>query len=174
MRSRRRVVCSSPARRGTATSGPAAASATGGTSSSITSRRAAAARVRPARAKLRIHNRPLFPAGKVMEGAEGIDIAPTIADALGVATDPEWQGASLIPVANGLGGYPQLSFSSQYESFHAGRIGTWKAKLMGTGAPHVYNLAKDPDERKDLSGQAAAAIPARMVIDPMWMLRQWN
>jgi len=99
---------------------------------------------------------------------------PTIADALGVAQDPEWQGMSLIPVANGAVGYPLLAFSSQYESFHAGRMGAWKAKLMGTGAPHLYNLAKDPDERKDLSGQASAEIPARMLIDPMWLLRQWN
>jgi arylsulfatase A-like enzyme len=121
-----------------------------------------------------IHYPPMFPAAKVTEGVEGIDIVPTIADALGVAQDPEWQGTSLIPVANGAVGYPLLSFSSQYESFHAGRIASWKAKLMGTGAPHLYNLARDPDERKDLSGQASAEIPERMLIDPMWLLRQWN
>ena len=50
---------------------------------------------------LLIHYPPLFPAGKVTEGTEAIDIVPTLADALGVATDPEWQGMSLIPVANG-------------------------------------------------------------------------
>ena len=83
---------------------------------------------------LLIHYPPMFPAGKVTEGAEAIDIVPTIADALGVAADPEWQGTSLIPLANGVGGYPLMSFSSQYENAHAGRIGHWKAKLMGTGA----------------------------------------
>jgi arylsulfatase A-like enzyme len=123
---------------------------------------------------LLIHYPPLFPAGKVTEGTEGIDIVPTLADALGVATDPEWQGMSLIPVANGLGGYPTMSFSSQYENSHAGRIGHWKLKLMGTGAPRLYNLAKDPDERDDLWGKSSAEIGARLLLDPMWTLRNWN
>jgi arylsulfatase A-like enzyme len=127
---------------------------------------------------LLIHYPPLFPAGRVTEGSEGIDIVPTIADALGVAQDPEWQGASLYPLANGMGGYPLMSFSSQYENVHTGRIGTWKLKIMGTGAPRLYNLAKDPDERTDLwpevHKQPGAEIAARMLLDPMWILRQWN
>ncbi len=118
---------------------------------------------------------PLVPAGHVKEGVETIDIVPTIADALGVAQDPEWQGTSLVPLANGVGtGYPLMSFSSQYESAHAGRIGRWKLKLLGTGAPRLYDLAKDPDERKDLYGTAAGAVAQRMVMDPMLLLRNWN
>jgi len=116
----------------------------------------------------------MFPTGKVTEGVEAIDIVPTIADALGVATDPEWQGITLIPVANGVGGYPAMSFSSQYENAHAGRIGHWKVKLMGTGQPHVFNLAKDPDEKADLYGKPAAEIGTRLLLDPMWILRQSN
>ena len=121
-----------------------------------------------------IHYPPMFPAGKVTEGVEAIDIVPTIADALGVTLDPEWQGISLIPVANGAGGYPWMSFSSQYENMHAGRIGHWKVKLMGTGQPHVYDLTKDGDEKNDIYGKASAEIGARSVMDPMWILRQWN
>jgi len=121
-----------------------------------------------------IHYPPMFPAGKVTEGVEAIDILPTIADAMGVTHDPEWQGISLIPVANGQGGYPWMSFSSQYENMHAGRIGHWKVKLMGTGQPHVYDLAKDSDEKTDVYGKASAEIGARTLLDPMWILRQWN
>jgi arylsulfatase A-like enzyme len=121
-----------------------------------------------------VHYPPMFPTGKVTEGVEAIDIVPTIADALGVATDPEWQGITLIPVANGVGGYPAMSFSSQYENAHAGRIGHWKVKLMGTGQPHVFNLAKDPDEKADLYGKPAAEIGTRLLLDPMWILRQSN
>jgi arylsulfatase A-like enzyme len=121
-----------------------------------------------------IHYPPMFPATKVTEGVEAIDILPTIADAMGVTHDPEWQGISLIPVANGQGGYPWMSFSSQYENSHAGRIGHWKVKLMGTGQPHVYDLAKDSDEKSDVYGKAAAEIGARSLLDPMWILRQWN
>lgn len=123
---------------------------------------------------LLIHYPPLFPAAKVTEGVEAIDILPTIADALGVQQDPEWQGMSLVPLANGQGGYPLMSSSSQYENMHAGRIGHWKVKLMGTGVPHVYDLAKDADEKTDVYGKPSAEIGARSVLDPMWMLRNWN
>jgi choline-sulfatase len=124
---------------------------------------------------LMIHYPPLFPAGRVTEGTEAIDIVPTLADALGVATDPEWQGWSLLPVANGAaGGYPWMSFSSQYENAHAGRIGHWKLKLLGPSTPKLYDLEKDPGEREDLYGRPQDEIGARLLLDPMWMLRQWN
>ena len=124
---------------------------------------------------LLVHYPPLFPATRVTEGVEGIDIVPTLADALGVPTDPEWQGMSLVPVANGAaGGYPWLSFSSQYENGHGGRIGHWKMKLFGPNAPRLFDLAKDPEERKDVFGTAQAEVGARLMLDSMWMLRQWN
>jgi len=121
-----------------------------------------------------IHYPPMFPAGKIASGSEGIDIVPTLADALGVAIDPEWQGMSLIGLANGTMPYPLIATSSQYENYHGGRIGHWKARLSGTGAPQLYDLAKDPGEKKDLWGTPAAAIGARLLLDPMWTLRQWN
>lgn len=123
---------------------------------------------------LLIHYPPLFPAKTISEGVETIDIVPTIADALGIATNPEWQGQTLIPVANGRGGYPTMSVSSQYENSHAGRIGSWKVKLMATAAPMAYHLASDPDERRNVFGTAAGYIGARLVLDPLWMLRQHN
>jgi arylsulfatase A-like enzyme len=124
---------------------------------------------------LLVHYPPLFPTARVVEGVETIDIVPTLADALGVAVDPEWQGISLLPLANGAaGGYPWMSFSSQYENAHAGRIGHWKLKLVGPTAPKLYDLSKDADERKDLWGTASAEIGARLLLDPMWILRQWN
>ncbi|MBA3460630.1 MAG: sulfatase [Deltaproteobacteria bacterium] len=114
----------------------------------------------------------LIPAGKFMEGSEGVDIVPTLADALGVPNDPEWQGQSLIPIANGAGGYPLMSFSSRYELSHVARIGHWKASLMATGAPKVYDLKKDKGEKTDVYGKAA--IGTRLVLDPAWLLRTWN
>lgn len=123
---------------------------------------------------LLIYYPPLVPASKVSEGVETIDILPTIADALGVTTDPEWQGQTLLPVTNGRGGYPSMAFSSQYENSHTGRIGAWKVKLMATGAPRVYNLAADPDERRDLYGEPGGAIGTRLVLDPLWILRHRN
>ncbi|HVK85108.1 MAG TPA: sulfatase-like hydrolase/transferase [Kofleriaceae bacterium] len=121
---------------------------------------------------LLIHYPPLFPASKVAEGTEGIDIVPTLADALGVAHDPEWQGMSLLPLAHGAGGYPLMSFGSKYENGHAGRIGHWKGMLNAAASPRIYNLAKDAGETKDLYG--TAHVGTRLLLDAMWMQRQWN
>jgi len=123
---------------------------------------------------LLIHYPPLIPAGKFVEGTEGIDIEPTVAEALGVAVDPEWQGQSLVSIANGAGGYTLMSTSSKYENGHAGRIGHWKVHLLGTGDPRVYDLSKDPGELKDVwNAGGASAIGTRLVLDPIWMLRMW-
>jgi len=121
---------------------------------------------------LMIHYPPMFPAGRIDTGTEGIDIMPTIADVLGVAMDPEWQGTSLLPLAFGATEYQLLATSSSYENSHAGRMGHWKVQLKGGGTPHVWNLAKDPEENTDLWGKAH--IPARLLLDPMWIMRQWN
>jgi arylsulfatase A-like enzyme len=123
---------------------------------------------------LLVHYPATFPAVKIAEGTEGIDIVPTLADVLGVAADPEWQGMSLVALANGAGGYPLMSFSSQYENSHGGRIGHWKLRLIGTQTPRLYNLAKDPEEHSDLWGKASSEIGARLLLDPMWLLRSWN
>jgi arylsulfatase A-like enzyme len=119
-----------------------------------------------------IHYPPMFPGAKIHAGTEGIDIVPTLADVLGVAFDPEWQGQSLLPLAQGADGYPLLATSSAYENSHAGRIGHWKIQLKGGGAPRLWNLAKDPEEKKDIWG--TAHIGARLLLDPMWLLRGWN
>ncbi len=121
---------------------------------------------------LLIHYPPMFPAARVTEGTENIDIVPTLADALGVEPDAEWQGASLVPLANGQGGYPTLAFSSMYENWHAGRIGHWKLKIQGPNTPKLYDLAADPDERSDVF--AKSEVGARLMLDAMWMLRNWN
>jgi len=123
---------------------------------------------------LLVHCPATFPPAKITEGTEGIDIVPTVADVLGVQADPEWQGMSLVALANGAGGYPLMSFSSQYENSHAGRIGHWKLKLVGTQTPRLYDLARDPGEHNDLWGKPTSEIGARLLLDPMWLLRSWN
>lgn len=124
---------------------------------------------------LLIHYPPLFPAGRHLEGTELIDVVPTVADALGVQTDAQWQGASLIPLANGVGaGYGRMSFTSMYEDSHGARLGDWKVRISGGSNLRVFDLATDPDEMKNLAGDAAASIGARTVLDPLWLLRTYN
>ena len=77
-----------------------------------------------------------------------------------------------MPLAQGQGGYPTMSFTTKYELGHAGRIGHWKAMTKSAAAPSIYNLAADKDEQKDLYG--TAHIGTRLLLDPMWIMRQWN
>lgn len=122
-----------------------------------------------------VHYPPMVKPGLVAEGAESVDIVPTIADALGVEFDKEWQGHSLIPLAGGVGaGYPMLSVASQYENYHGGRLGHWKMNLGGAGAPKIFNLRTDENEMKDIYGDAKAHIGTRMMLDAMWQYRNWN
>ena len=120
-----------------------------------------------------IHYPPMIPAGSIVEGAEIIDILPTVADALGQKIDPEWQGESLIPLANGVGrGYPRMSMASQYEGTHAVRIGPWKMRAAGSNQPQVYNLVDQPDENSDRVSKNPIA--TRFLCDPFWLLRTYN
>jgi len=95
---------------------------------------------------------PLFPGGIVEEGAETIDILPTLLDAAGKPTPETAQGESLIPLAQGVGrGYPRPSIASQYEGAHAMRLGGWKARVATSGVPTLYRIDEDPYEKKDLA-----------------------
>lgn len=122
-----------------------------------------------------IHYPPMIKGGLISEGVESVDIVPTLADALGVAVNPEWQGASLIDLSHGVGGgYPRLSVASQMENAHGGRLAHWKIRVNGAGAPRVYNLSTDGSEATDIYGKASAAIGTRMMLDSMWVFRNWN
>ena len=122
---------------------------------------------------LLVHYPPLLPGGNVREGAEVVDILPTVADALGQPIDAEWQGQSLIPVAHGVGaGYPRMSMASQYERAHVARMGEWKLRASGGAKPDLYNVAKDPFEKKNLVGKNHIA--RRFLADPLWLLRAFN
>src|SRR5262249_28516711 len=95
----------------------------------------------------------LFPPGTaVPEGAETIDILPTLIDALGGKVPAEMQGESLIALAQGAGrGYPRPSVSSQYEDAHAMRLGDWKIIIRSGGQVRVFDCLKDHFEKSDLA-----------------------
>lgn len=84
-----------------------------------------------------------------------VDIAPTMLDALGIARDPELPGASLIGIAASA---PDMDRPVLAEYHAAGsdtgqfmlRKGKWKL-VHFVGAPsQLFDLAADPDERRDL------------------------
>src|SRR5262249_56918421 len=107
---------------------------------------------------------PLFPPGTVAEEVELVDILPTLIDALGMGAPEDVQGASLVPLAQGVGrGYPRGAVASQFESAWALRLFGWKARVGASGVPALYRLADDPYEKKDLA--AARPLERRWLTD---------
>jgi len=130
------------------------------------------------RVPLLIHDPARFPADTIVdEGVEGVDLMPTVLDALGVATPDGPQGAALEPLAQGVGrGWPRPSYASQYEYAHAMRIGRWKARVGPRGTALVGDLAADPGETTDVA--ATHPVERRMLTDNLGMFlalrTQWH
>ncbi len=118
------------------------------------------------RVPLLIHYPPRIAAGVVDVGAEGVDVLPTILDALDAPVPAGLQGESLAALAAGVGaGWPRPSYATQFEYAHTMRIGRWKLKAGMRGAPRLVDLIADPDERVDVA--AAHPIARRAMIDAL-------
>jgi arylsulfatase A-like enzyme len=135
------------------------------------------------RVPLLIHDPARFPGGTIVdEGAEAVDLLPSVLESVGAPVVEAAQGAPLEPLAQGIGrGWPRPSYSSMYEYAHAMRIGRWKMRVGVTGTPIVADLASDPDERVDAS--RTRPVERRMLTDNLsmflmlrraWSKRDWG
>ncbi len=130
------------------------------------------------RVPLLVHDPARFPAGTIVdEGAECVDLMPTILAALGRPPVDAAQGEPLEPLAQGVArGWPRPSYASMYEYAHAMRIGRWKMRVGPSGVPVVGDLVGEPGEMKDFSAQRP--VETRMLTDHLSMFlalrRQWK
>jgi arylsulfatase A-like enzyme len=130
------------------------------------------------RVPMLIHDPARFPPGTIVEeGAEGVDIMPTVLTAIGTPAPDGPQGAPLEPLAQGVGrGWARPSYASQYEYAHAMRIGRWKARVGARGTPIIGDLVADPGETKDVA--ATHPFERRMLTDNLGMFlairKQWR
>ena len=117
------------------------------------------------RVPLLVHEPGRFPGGTIVEeGAEAVDLLPTMLDAVGGAPIESVQGTSLAPLAQGIGrGWPRPSYTSQYEYAHGMRIGRWKIRVNKTGQPMIGDLVEDPEEHEELA--ANKPVERRMLTD---------
>ena len=127
------------------------------------------------RVPLAIYYPKLFPAGTVFEGADTVDILPTLLDALGQPIPADVQGESLLPIAQGVGrGYPRPSISSQYEFAHAMRLADWKVRVGGSGIPLLFHVEADPMEKTDLADKRPTERRFLTDVFSMFMVNQRN
>ena len=130
------------------------------------------------RVPLLVHDPSRFPGGTIVdEGAEGIDLLPTMLAALGRPLFGDAQGDELESLAQGTGrGWVRPSYASMYEYAHAMRIGRWKARVGRSGVPVIGDLVEDPDETKDYVAQKP--VERRMLTDNLGMFlalrTQWK
>ncbi len=120
-----------------------------------------------------IHYPPLFPAQRVTEGVELIDLLPTMAEAVGAKMPPDAQGESLIALSEGRGrGYPRPAIASQYELAHSMRLSRWKLWVGGSGDTRLFDAVTDAAEAKELT--ASHPYERRFVEDALglWMAYQ--
>jgi arylsulfatase A-like enzyme len=130
------------------------------------------------RVPLLIHDPARFPADVVVdEGAEGVDLMPTVLAAIGAPASAAPQGEPLEPLAQGIGrGWARPSYASQYEYAHAMRIGRWKIRVGPRGMPLVGDMAADPGETRDAG--PSHPVERRMLTDNLGMFlalrTQWR
>lgn len=130
------------------------------------------------RVPLLVHDPARFPGGTIVdEGAEAVDLLPTILTALGASVPEVVQGRPLEALAQSFGrGWPTPSYASMYEYAHAMRIGRWKMRVGKGGVPIVGDMLEDPNETKDVSAQKP--VERRMLTDNLGLFlalrAQWK
>ena len=106
----------------------------------------------------------------VREQVRALDIAPTIADLVGIPAAPS-DGASLrpllegkvrpdVPVSLAESWYPRLHFG--WSELMSARVGEWK--YIAAPKPELYDLRTDPGEQKNLIGERTA-VAARLAVE---------
>jgi len=87
-----------------------------------------------------------------------IDVFPTVLDAAGLPIPDHLQGVSLLPLLEGEAAPPEVLMSSwSKRELESLRLGDWKL-VVGPEGAELYDLARDPLERTDLSGRETARV----------------
>jgi arylsulfatase A-like enzyme len=130
------------------------------------------------RVPLLVHDPARFPAGTIVdEGAEAVDLLPSMLAALDKPLFAAAQGTALESLAQGAGkGWARPSYASMYEYAHVMRIGRWKARVGRSGVPLLGDMVDDPGETEDFT--ARHPVERRMLTDSLGLFmalrKQWK
>ncbi len=101
-----------------------------------------------------------IPPRRVPSVVRGVDVFPTVLELAGVPVPPGVNGESLLPLVDRPGpDRPSIGGTHMYDATVYYRSGNWKLMTQRTGAKRslLFDLARDPGERTDLSGKADLA-----------------
>jgi choline-sulfatase len=105
---------------------------------------------------------PGVPAGRVVDTpVSHVDAFPTIVELAGESMPEGFPGVNLVRIAEGL--RPERTVLSEYHGMgsstgaFAVRVGKWKYVHYAKYPPQLFDLERDPEETRDLAGQAAYA-----------------
>lgn len=101
----------------------------------------------------------LLAPGRVTAPVDLLDLAPTLADLLGLPFPPAWQGTSLVPLIDDPQPPPRLLTAYLGDGSRAAIVGDHKL-IVGSGrdGPRLYDLAADPGETRDLAPEGGIAL----------------
>ncbi|MBS0377771.1 MAG: choline-sulfatase [Proteobacteria bacterium] len=130
------------------------------------------------RIPLLVHAPRHFKAHAVAESVSLIDVLPTLVDLAGTGTAvpyaTELEGRSLLPHLEGRAGHDEVRGEYLAEGAVAPmvmiRTGATKFIHSPADPDQLYDLARDPDERQNLAGDAERAAPWRAAVGQSWNL----
>jgi arylsulfatase A-like enzyme len=126
----------------------------------------------------------LLAPGRVEVPIDLLDLAPTLADLLGLGYEPNWQGESLVPLIDDPTPPPRLVVSYQGDGSRAAIVGDYKFVLgpgQGRESQHFYDLDVDPSEHADIlvdGGVALRVVRTALAWElpeqPRWSRARWG
>jgi arylsulfatase A-like enzyme len=134
------------------------------------------------RVPLMIRAPALLAAGRVTAPIDLLDVAPTLADLLGLPFPSEWQGDSLVPLIDDPQPPPRLVVAYLGDGARAAIVGDHKL-IVGSGrdAQKLYDLAADPGETRNLEPDGGIALRLvrtalawEMAADGRWKRSRWG
>jgi arylsulfatase A-like enzyme len=111
------------------------------------------------RVPLAIRAPALLAPGRVSAPVDLLDLAPTLADLLGLPFPAAWQGDTLLPVIDDPQPPPRLVVAYLGDGSRAAIVGDLKL-ILGSGrdAQRFYDLALDPGEQQDRLGDGGIGL----------------
>lgn len=126
----------------------------------------------------------LLAPGRVEVPVDLLDLAPTLADLLGLGYESNWQGESLVPLIDDPTPPPRLVVAYQGDGSRAAIVGDFKFVLgpgQGRESQHFYNLDADPSEYADILLEGGVALRSvrtalawELPEQPRWSRARWG